>query len=149
MEDTSCIGPVSAAAGREEKSGVGLLEEVSVLSEGFFLLLGHAVGLGGVGLGAVEGEVVTLEVALEVEESLDDDSLEFSSLFEGAAWRKSSASDGSASSASGGEDVLASGIDRSGGKVGGVHVSGVLGIGGVAVVSGGDDGVEEFLKKKG
>jgi len=95
----------------------------------------------------VKGEVVTLKVALEVEESLDDDSLEFSSLFERAAWRKTSSSDRSASSASSGEDVLASRVDRSGGKVGGVHVSGVLGISGVAVVAGGDDGVEEFLEK--
>ena len=39
--DTSGIGPVSAATGRKKKSGVGLLEEVSVLSEGFFLFLGH------------------------------------------------------------------------------------------------------------
>ena len=93
----------------------------------------------------MKGEVVSLEVTLEVEESLDDDSLELSSLFERAAWRKSSASDGSASSASSGKDVLAGGIDGSGGKVGGVHVSGVLGIGGIAVVSSGDDGVEEFL----
>jgi len=95
----------------------------------------------------VKGEVVTLKVALEVEESLDDDSLEFSSLFERGAWRKTSSSDRSASSASSGEDVLASRVDGSGGKVGGVHVSGVLGIGGVAVVAGGDDGVEEFLKR--
>ena len=92
-------------------------------------------------------EVVTLKVALEVEEGLDDDSLEFSSLFERGAWRESSASDGSASSASSGEDVLASGIDGSSGKVGGVHVSGVLSIGGVAVVASGDDGVEKLLKE--
>ena len=103
--------------------------------------------LGSVGLGTVKGEVVTLKVTLEVEESLDDDSLEFSSLFERAAWRKSSASDGSASSASSGEDVLASRVDGSGREVGGVHVGGVLGIGGVAVVAGRDDGVEEFLEK--
>jgi len=145
--DTSGIGPVSAATGRKKKSGVGLLEEVSVLSEGFFLFLGHTGGLGSVGTGAVKREVVTLKVALEVKESLDDDSLEFSSLFERAAWRKSSASDGSASSASSGKDVLASRIDGSGGKVGRVHVSRVLGIGSVAVVSSGDDGVEELLEE--
>ena len=41
VEDTSGVGPVSAATGRKKKSGVGFLEEVAVLSEGFFLFFGH------------------------------------------------------------------------------------------------------------
>ena len=92
-------------------------------------------------------EVVTLKVALEVKESLDDDSLEFSSLFERAAWRKSSASDGSASSASGSEDVLAGRVDGGLGELADVKVGWVDGVSSVTVVSSGDDGVKEWLKK--
>ena len=43
VEDTSGIGPVSTATGREEEGGVRLLEEVSSRSEGFFFLVGHTL----------------------------------------------------------------------------------------------------------
>ena len=102
---------MASASGGEEEGGVGFLEEVSVLAEGFFLLLAHAVGLSSVRLRAVEGVVVSLEVSGESHESLDDDALEFAAFLEGGAWGQAGSSDGAASAAAGGEDVLASGVD--------------------------------------
>ena len=103
------------------------------------------VWLGSVGSGTSKGEVVTSKIASHGKKRLDDDSLDFSSFLEGSAGRKSSASDRSASSASGSEDVLASGVDGGLGELSDVQVGGVDGVGSVAVVAGADDGVEEGL----
>jgi len=144
VEDSSGIGPVSAAAGGKEESRVGLLEKVSGFSEFLFFLFGHAVGLGSVGLGTVEREVVTLKVAFHGEETFDDESLEFSSLFEVGDWGELEAFDGSSGSASAGEHVLAGGVDLGVGEFGDIKVGGVDGVLGVATVSGGDDGFEKL-----
>ena len=53
--------------------------------------------------------------------------------------------DGAAGAAAGGEDVLAGGVHVGGGELGGVHVVGLQGLGGVvAVVAAGNHGVEEL-----
>jgi len=61
--DTSGVGPVAAAAGREKKSGVGLLEEVSGHSEGLLFFVGHTVGHGSVRSRASKWKVFTSEIA--------------------------------------------------------------------------------------
>ena len=147
VEDTSGVGPVATASGGEEEGGVGLLEEVTSGSELLFLGLGHTVGLAGVGSGSVERVVVTLEFTSHVEESLDDESLDLTSLFERVARGKSESSNGSTSSASGGENVLTGGIDLGAGDVVGVHVTGVDGVGRVSTVSGRDDLVHELSEE--
>jgi len=63
VEDASGIGPVAAASGRKEESGVGLLEEVSSVSERLLFFVGHTVWLGGVRSGASKREVVTSKIA--------------------------------------------------------------------------------------
>lgn len=63
VEDTSGIGPVAAAAGGKEESGIGFLEEVSGVSEGLLFFVGHTVGHGGVRSRASKWEVVTSKIA--------------------------------------------------------------------------------------
>jgi len=95
----------------------------------------------------MEGVVVTLELTGHVEEALNDESLNFTSLFEGVARGKSESSNGSSSSASGGDDVVASGVDLGAGDAAGVHVGRVIGVGRVASMSGLDDRVEELSEE--
>ena len=120
------------------------LEKVTGGSEFFFFLEAHAVWLGSVGLGAVEREVVTFKVTLHGEKTLDDESFEFSSLFEVSDWGELEAFDGSSSSASAGKHVFAGGVDLGVGEFGDIKVGGVDGVLGVATVSGGDDGLEKL-----
>lgn len=144
---TTSVGPVASASGGKEKSRVGFLEEVSVLAKSFFFFLGHTVRLSGIGLRSVKGVVVTLEFTSESQKTLDDDALELTSLFEGGAWGKTGSTDGSASTASGGQNVFSSGVNGGLGKVIGVHVSGVLGVGAESVVTVGNDGVKKLSEK--
>ena len=66
---------------------------------------------------------------------------------ERAGWGKAESLDGSTSSASRGQDVLASWVDLGVRELVDVQVSGVLGIGGVAIVAGRDDWVEKLLEE--
>ena len=60
---------MASASGGEEEGGVGLLEEVSVGAEGLFFLDSHSVGLGGVGAGSVQGEIVSLKISSHSQKS--------------------------------------------------------------------------------
>ena len=135
VEDTSGVGPVATTSGGEKEGGIGFLEEVTSRSELLLLGFGHTVGLSSVGSGSTEGEVISLELTLHGEKSLDDESLDFTSLVEGVAGGKSESSNGSSGSASSGENVVASGVNLGGRDVGGVHVGRVAGVGRIAVVS--------------
>merc|ERR1712216_414370 len=152
VEDATGIGPVAATARGEQKSGVGLLEEVATLAEFLLLLLGHAVGLRGVGARAVEGEVVARHGSGHVQEAGDNHALELATALECACGGEMCATDGAASAAARGEYVLAvatvvaGGVNLSGGEVGRVHVRRVLGVGSVTTVTRGDDGIEELLE---
>jgi len=95
----------------------------------------------------MEGEVVTLEFTVHGEEAFNDEALNLTSLFEGVARGKSESSNGSSGSASGGDDVAASGVDLGIGDVRGVHVGRVLGVGRVASVSSLDDLVHDFSEE--
>ena len=81
---TSSVGPVTTTSRREKEGRVGLLEEVSGCSELLLLFDAHAVGLGLVGSGSVEREVIALKVTLKGQKSLDDSFLCGSAFFEGA-----------------------------------------------------------------
>ena len=152
VEDTTGVGPVAAASGGEEQGGVGLLEEVSAAAEVFLLFVGHAVGVLAFRVGAeksedarlvaVEGQVLTGELAFHRKETFDAVSFDLTALDEGVGGREAGAADGAAGTAASGQGVLAGGIDGGGGEVGGVHVTDVLGISGVAVVAARDDGIE-------
>jgi len=160
-EDTTGIGPVAAAAGGKKKGGVGLLEQVAGVSQSLLLLLGHAVHegfvvadvVGAVGLGALQGKVRTLQLTGQRLETLDNNGLELTTLSEGDGRGELEAGDGTAGSATGGENIAAVavlgielGLER-GGQLGGIHVVGLEGIDGViAVVAGGGDGVEQSLE---
>jgi len=102
MEDTTSIRPVAATSGREKEGGVGLLEEVSSSSESFFLSMAHTVGLGSVRSGASEREVISLELSIELHQSLNEAVFNVSSLLERVAGRKSESSDTASSSATSG-----------------------------------------------
>merc|ERR1719512_382938 len=104
--DTSSVGPVSSHTGGEQQGGIGFLEQVSGVSELFFLGLGHATRLGSVRSRSVEWEVITSKISLERKERFDDNAFQFSSLFESAARGKLESSDRSSSSNSGSKDVL-------------------------------------------
>ena len=67
-------------------------------------------------------------------------------LLKRGAWWKPSSANGSASSAARGQDVLASGVNWRHGQLAHVQISGVHGVGGKAVVTVGDDRVEEVLE---
>merc|ERR1711998_752099 len=80
MEDTTGIGPVATASRGKEEGGVGLLEEVSGVAESFLHSLAHATGLGLVGARSSEGEVVSLELTVELHESSNDELLDLAAL---------------------------------------------------------------------
>lgn len=101
------------------------MEEVASLSELFGVLLTHAGRLGCVGAGSVEGVVVTSKISLEFQESLNNEFLNFTALGERVARGELEATDGTASSAAGSQDVLASRINLGIAEVIGVHVSGM------------------------
>jgi hypothetical protein len=61
VEDTTSIGPVTTTTGRKKEGGVRLLEKVSSLSEGLFLIVGHTSRLGSVRSRSSEREIVSLE----------------------------------------------------------------------------------------
>jgi len=73
----------------------------------------------------MEREVVTSKIALEFQETLNNEFLNFTALLEGVARGELEATDGSSSSAASGEDVFSSGVHLPLAKVSGVHVSGV------------------------
>jgi len=73
----------------------------------------------------VEREVVSSKIALELHESLNNEFLNFTALLEGVARGELEATDGTASSAAGGQDVFSSGVHLPLAEVIGVHVSGV------------------------
>ena len=81
---TSSVGPVTTTSRREKEGRVGLLEEVSGCSELLLLFDAHTVGLGLVGSGSVEREVIALKVTLKGQKSLDNSFLCGSAFFEGA-----------------------------------------------------------------
>ena len=87
----------------------------------------------------MEGEVLSLKFSSHVEESLNDESLDFTSLIEGVARGKSESSNGSSGSASSGDDVFTGGIDLGVRDVVGVHVRRVRSVGRVSTVSNLDD----------
>jgi len=147
VENTTGVGPVATTSRGEEEGGIGLLEEVTSSSELSGVRLGHTSHLGGVRSGASKGVVVSCEITGETLESLNDELLNLSSLFEAVAGGESESSEGSSGSASGGEDVLAGGVNLSVGKFLDVHVGGVYGIGGVTSVSGRDDGIHDVLEE--
>jgi hypothetical protein len=110
------------------------------------LLLGHTSDLGGVGSGSGEGEVVSSELSVELEESLDNELFDLASLFERVARGESESSEGSSGSATGGLDVFAGGVNLSGGDLGAVHIGRVNGIGLVATVAAFNNGVHDILE---
>ena len=81
---TSSVGPVTTTSRREKEGRIGLLEEVSGCSELLLLFDAHTVGLGLVGSGSVEREVIALKVTLKGQKSLDDSFLCGTAFFEGA-----------------------------------------------------------------
>jgi len=146
VENTTGVGPVATTSRGKEEGAIRLLEEVTSLSELFSVASGHTVGLGSVRSGSSEGVVISLEFTGEVHESSNDEFLNLASLFERVARGESDASEGSTGSASGGADVLAGGVNLSGGKLGDVHVGGVDGVGGVTSVSERDNGIHDLLE---
>lgn len=73
----------------------------------------------------MEGVVVTSKISLEFQESLNNEFLNFTALGERVARGELEATDGTASSAAGSQDVLASRINLGIAEVIGVHVSGM------------------------
>ena len=78
--------------------------------------------------------------------TFDYNALDLTAFFESSAWGEAGSSDGTTGSASGGQDVFSGGVDFGGGELAHVQVSGVLGVGSVAVVAGRDDRVEKVLQ---
>jgi len=146
VEDTSGVGPVATTSRGEKEGGVGLLEEVTSGLELLGVLLGHTSLHLVVRARSVERVVLSSELTLEAAKTLDNEGLNLSSLLEAVARRESEASDGSSGSASGGEDVLTGGVDLSVGELADIHVGGVLVVGAVSSVSGGEDGLHDVSK---
>jgi len=146
LKDTTAIRPVTAHARGKEKGRVWLLEEVTARPEFLLLLKRHTLRLRSVGLGTVEWEVVTLEVTLHVQETLDTESLEITTLLEGDEWWKLEALDGAASAHTSGEHILALWINISIRELGEVHVGRLLGIRSIATVTSTDDWIKELLE---
>jgi len=115
-EDTTGVGPMAAAAGGQQQGGVGLLEQIAVVAELLLFLEGHTVGVltGGVGFVAVEGEVLTLELTFQFDKSVHNHLLDLASFLEGGGRGQASATDGAASAAASGGNVLAGGINLGG-----------------------------------
>ena len=86
---------------------------------------------------------ISSEITFEGHKSFNDEGLDITSLLERVARGKSETSDGSSGSASGSENVLAGGVNLSGGDLGDVHVGGVLGISSVSSMSEGEDGLHD------
>lgn len=143
VEDSTSIGPVAAATGREEQSRVGLLEEVSVRTKRLLLLGRHGTLHG---LGPVEREVLTLELTFELVQALHNNTLGLATLLEAAGRGKGQSPDGATSAAASGQDVFAIGVDLGLGQLVHVHAGGMLGIGFVATVALLNDNVKEILE---
>lgn len=84
----------------------------------------------------MERVVISLELTIEVHKSLDDESFNFTALFERVARGKSESTDGSSGTASSGKDVFTGGVNLGLRDVVGVHVSGVNGVRRVSTVTG-------------
>ena len=90
---TSSIGPVSAASRAQQERRIGLLEEVTALTEVLFFLSWHATRLLRERSGASKRKVVSSEIAFEFLETLDNQALDFPSLIKRAAGRETKASE--------------------------------------------------------
>jgi len=91
----------------------------------------------------VERVVVTSKISFEFQESLNNEFLNFTALGERVAWGELEATDGTASSAAGSQDVLTSRVNLGGAEVIWVHVSGMSVPGLVTVVALVNDMVKE------
>lgn len=134
VPDTSGIWPVSSHTGGEQEWGDWLVEQEVVVDELVLFSLSHFF----------QWVVFTGELTAEIGKSVDDNFLDSSSFGSAAPWWEGVASDGSSGSASGGKNVF--GVKVVTGELGWVEASLVFVGGFVAVVSGFDDWVKEFLE---
>jgi len=134
VPDTSGIWPVSSHTGGEQEWGDWLVEQEVVVDELVLFGFSHFF----------QWVVFTGELTAEIGKSVDDNFLDSSSLGSAAPWWEGVASDGSSGSASGGKNVF--GVKVVAGELGWVEASLVFVGGFVAVVSGFDDWVKEFLE---
>eukprot|EP00399_MALV-I-05_sp_L67-4_P000125 gene125-biopygen135 len=104
---------MATAARREQQCGIRLLEEVAVAAQLLLLLLGHAGGLRRVGPGAMQREVIALQLASKAHEALHDDALNVAPLLEPARWRQLEAAHTAPGAAARRQDVVARGVDGS------------------------------------
>ena len=121
------------------------LEKVTTGAEGLLLGLSHTLWLWGVWAGTSKWEIVTSQITSHVEQTLDNNTLNLTALLESGAWWETSATDGTAGTAAGSKNVLASWVNLSGWQLADIQVSWVLGISSIAVVTVRDDWVEEVL----
>ena len=84
---TSSVGPVTTTSRREKEGRIGLLEEVSGLSELLLLFKRHALGLSSVGFWAMKREIISLQFALEGQKALGHQSFELTALLEVSDWK--------------------------------------------------------------
>jgi len=82
VEDTTSVGPVATTSRGQKEGRVGLLEKVSSVSKSFLFFMAHTVGLRSVRSGASKGEVVTLELTIKLEQSLNKAVFDVTSLLE-------------------------------------------------------------------
>ena len=92
----------------------------------------------------MERVVISLEFAFKRQKSLDDKSLELSSLFELDDGWELKAPDRSTGAATRRQDILASWVDLRVGELGNVQVSWVHGVARVAVMASADDRLENI-----
>mmetsp|Transcript_27322 Transcript_27322/g.68903 ORF Transcript_27322/g.68903 Transcript_27322/m.68903 type:complete len:485 (-) Transcript_27322:178-1632(-) len=144
--DAARIGPVAPAPGRQQQGRVRLLEQVAVAAEGLLLLLAHTFLLRFHGLGSVEREVLSLQLALHLHEALHDHALGLAPLLKRARGRQRQPAHGTTGAAAGGQDVFPRGVDRRLAEFGDVHVGAVLGVGGIPAVALAHHDVEQVLE---
>jgi hypothetical protein len=141
--DSTGIRPVATAPGAQQKSGIRLLEQVSVLTQLLFLLGRHGSGHG---FGTVQREVLSLELTFELFQSLNADTLGLTALFERTGRRQRKASHGTSGTTTRGENVFAIRIDFGLRELVHVHAGRMLGIRFVATVALLDDNIEKILE---
>jgi len=134
VPDTAGVGPVAGHTGAGEKGRDRLVEEKVVVDELVLLGVGHLL----------ERVVFTSEFAAEIGKTVDDDLLDRSSFGAAAPWWQTVASDGSASSAPGRDNVVH--VELVSLDLGWVEASLMLVGRLVAVVSGLNDWVKKLLE---
>merc|ERR1711988_346277 len=152
VEDTTAVRPVTPASRGQQQGTVGLLKEVTLGAELFFLGLGHAIRLGCIRLRAMQREVVALHLACHLQQARGDHALELTTLLKVARGGKTGATNRAASAAAACKHVLtvatvvASGVNLGRGEVGWVHVGGMLRIGSIAPMASTNDRIEKRLE---